>query len=73
MSSFEQPSEALASEWAKLQQEWAHCRDEWDDVVAQRFEREFWSRWEETVPGAIDLLRELEEALSEAERVIREE
>jgi uncharacterized protein YukE len=72
MSDFGQPSETLASEWANLQREWSHCRDEWNDAVAQRFEREFWSRWEETLPGAIDLLRGLEEALFEAERTMRE-
>lgn len=72
MSSFDQPSETIASSWSLLQGEWAECREHWDDAVALRFEREFWSEWEKLLPSLIPVLRQLEDALSDAMQVAQE-
>lgn len=61
-------SEVLRDRWASLQQHWTNTREQWNDPVAMRFEREFWSEWENALPKAIDLMRELEKALTQANR-----
>lgn len=68
MSDFNSTSECITERWSSLQAQWAQCRSEWNDGVAERFEREFWSEWEELVPRALPLLRELEDALHSAKR-----
>lgn len=68
MSSFNQSSEELSAKWSSLQAQWSQCRGTWNDVVADRFERDFWSDWQSSLPEAIRVLRTLEEALERTEK-----
>jgi len=68
MSSFDQSSEELSAKWSSLQAQWSQCHGTWNDVVADRFERDFWSDWQSALPEAIRVLQALEEALGHAEK-----
>ena len=59
-------TEALRDAWSSLRGQWTDTRASWLDAVANRFEREFWREWEDTLPSAIAALEELEETLSAA-------
>jgi hypothetical protein len=63
-------NERLRSEWSLLEQQWHASRRDWRDVVAVRFEREFWSQWEAEVPVLIRELADLEESLERALRAL---
>lgn len=73
MSSFNQPSEELSAKWSLLQAQWSECRSTWNDVVAERFERDFWTEWQSSLPEAVHVLKILEEALERAERDLENE
>jgi hypothetical protein len=66
MSQVEYARESLSNEWRVLQDTWDGVRAEWRDAVAARFERDFWSEWETTVPPLLELLETLNEALDQA-------
>lgn len=68
MSNFNQSSEELSAKWSSLQAQWSQCRSTWSDVVADRFEHDFWSEWQSSLPQAIRVLQTLEEALARAEK-----
>ncbi len=68
MSSFNQSSEELSAKWSSLQAQWSQCRGTWNDVVADRFERDFWNDWQSALPEAIRVLQTLEEAVERAEK-----
>ena len=69
MSRFGRPSEEAAAQWASLQRQWSLAREGWNDEVALRFEREFWSEWQSVMPQTVELLRDLEAAMENADRV----
>lgn len=64
-------AEQLEAHWKILQQRWQASRAQWDDVVAQRFEREQWHEYEQTVPATLKEMRQLAEVLAQARRQVR--
>jgi hypothetical protein len=49
--------------WDNLKSQWETTREQWRDEVGDRFEREFWDQWEETVTAWLDAEFELSEAV----------
>lgn len=60
--------ERISGEWSLLQQQWRATRSEWQDVVAVKFEKEYWGEWEAQVPLLLRELGELEDTLDRALR-----
>ncbi|MDW7652363.1 MAG: hypothetical protein SCK29_12930 [Bacillota bacterium] len=53
----------LKKEWLFLRGVWQATREHWQDEVAERFEQQFWNRWDREVPGTLVGMQELEEVL----------
>lgn len=51
------------------QNQWQTTTEQWQDIVCQRFEREYWSEYTNTIPAA---LRELDRLAETIERVRKE-
>jgi hypothetical protein len=58
----------LQSHWNGLQTQWETTRGSWRDAVSDRFEREFWSFWEEEIPKLLRAMDDLDETLDNALR-----
>ena len=61
-------AERSHGEWSTLDDQWHTTRRDWNDVVAIRFEKEFWSQWEADFPMLLRELDGLEETLDRALR-----
>ena len=58
--------ERLSAHWSALQNQWQAARREWRDSMGDRFEREFWREWENTMPIALKAMAELDSVLDQA-------
>jgi len=68
MSMLREAYDRLRGEWAGLQNQWASTRDRWRDSVGDRFEREFWMKWEIEMPKLLKAVDDLENVLDHALR-----
>jgi hypothetical protein len=68
MSMLREVYDRLQGEWGGLQNQWSSTRGQWRDSVGDRFEREFWMRWEIEVPRLLKSVDDLEEVLDQALR-----
>jgi hypothetical protein len=60
--------ERIRAEWSQLAGQWHATRKEWQDSVAARFEKEYWTAWEDQFPKLLRELNELEETIDKALR-----
>lgn len=60
--------ERLQNRFRMLRMEWQRTCEQWDDPVRHRLEREVWREFEDTVPAALDGLRNLSELIAGAYR-----
>lgn len=60
--------ERIRGEWSQLTGQWRATRKEWQDSVAARFEKEYWTSWEDQFPKLLRELNELEETIDKALR-----
>jgi hypothetical protein len=58
----------VLAHWSALQAQWGTSRSAWRDVVALRFEQEYWSEFETEMPKLLAALEDLEESLATARR-----
>lgn len=63
----------LAAEWKLLCAAWEEATSRWDDGARDEFERLFWDECHRVVPGFLEALEELGEALSRALEAASEE
>lgn len=66
MSELHEIQRNLSAEWNGLNQCWGETRSKWRDGVGDRFERERWSQWEETIPHFLRLLDQMDHVIDEA-------
>jgi len=60
--------EHLEHAWRALGRQWDRTGEQWQDVVHDRFQREFWAEYERVVPAALGELSRLEEMLARVQR-----
>lgn len=63
--------EILVGRWRALRQQWGAARDLWNDPVRQRFEREFWHEFEQTLPTVLDEMMRLAHVVEKARRQVK--
>jgi hypothetical protein len=68
MSSLSEIHDRLRHEWSALESQWHSTREQWDDVVGERFEKEFWHVLDEEIPNFLRDLQQLDDTLDQAFR-----
>lgn len=71
MSKLSDSRKLLSSSWGMTQQVWDEARSHWHDPVGDKFEYDYWTKYRETVPKALNAMAQLEEALEAAKSKTR--
>ena len=68
MSTVSDARRRLKDRWAALNVQWSSTCEVWNDPVRQRFEKQFWSDYEQVIPQVLGGMELLSEVLEQARR-----
>ena len=70
MMSLDQNHSSQVNAWREFQKAWKYICDDWDDKARHRFEQEYWSKVNSTVPSYLTALDDLNKTINQARHSI---